>query len=87
MEQEGKTVEEFIRDDPHFKVGTRVKIVGNPVAMRIYFKKGTIVGEGDYAGYYLVDLDKRGRYFHADGRMEYVKSIIEAYDNMKVSPE
>lgn len=65
--------------------GTRVRLADAPIPMELDVLTGTIVGPDVWDDYFIVRLDRPGRYFHADGRVELLHEIREMGDNLTVT--
>ncbi len=61
--------------------GTRVRLRDEPIPMKLDALTGSVVGPDKY-GCYLVRLDRPGRYYYADGRVEELEVIREMWDNL-----
>ena len=66
----------------HFKPGQRVQLLGNPVAVTLRGRAGTVLRPDKWDGYYIVQLDTPALYHEANGEVEIVPEIRVAADNL-----
>jgi hypothetical protein len=83
MENKEKSVEEFIRDDPGYQRGQKVRILGKPINCVLNDPTGVIIKRDEYPGSYLIHLNKPGLYLNADGTSETLDVIRDEYDNFE----
>ena len=82
---------EYTGDDletwPSLVPGTRVHIVGNPVALTLSSPYGYVVRPDEYdEDHYVVRLEMPATYHHADGRIEQLHEIVQAVFNLEAIP-
>lgn len=64
--------------------GTRVRLRAPHWLLDLQANTGEVVRPDEWDGYYIVRLDRPAAYRHADGRVEELREIREAADNMDV---
>ena len=70
----------------HFEPGQRVQLLGNPIAVTLKGRTGTIVRPDIWDGYYIVHLDMPALYHAANGEVEILPDIRVAADNLALLP-
>jgi hypothetical protein len=66
--------------------GDRVRLRSAPAQTDLQGDPGSVVRRDEWAGYYIVRLDRPALYHHADGRVEELPEICEAADNLAILP-
>lgn len=74
----------FMLDQHTLKPGTRVRIVADPVEVRLRSNTGAVARPDKYSDYYVIVLDEPARYDDADGKDEELSEIVEHIDNLIV---
>jgi hypothetical protein len=64
--------------------GTRVRILGRPIAVTLSTNTGTIEKPApEYEGHYMVRLDSPATDRHVDGSTEPITELVEYWDNLE----
>src|SRR3989442_10196637 len=75
-------------DFPVLHPGQRVRLRPPLIEVELRSPLGTVVREGDYAGYYVIKLDEPARYYplgKANGlECEEIAELVENSDNLDV---
>ena len=64
--------------------GARVRLRSAPAQTDLQGDTGSVVRRDEWAGYYIVRLDRPALYHHPDGRVEELPEICEAADNLEI---
>jgi hypothetical protein len=70
-----------------FVPGARVRLRAPSPGLKLTSDLGTIVGPGDYDGYFVVRLDAPALLKHHGDTPEILEEVIQLYDNMDVVPD
>ncbi|HET9014947.1 MAG TPA: hypothetical protein VFN57_05085 [Thermomicrobiaceae bacterium] len=74
--------------ETQLRPGTRVRIVGKPVGIRLRSSRGTVVGPDDrLEGYYIVRLDAPAVSSEPSDEGADVPEIVEYWDNLDLLPQ
>ena len=68
------------------KPGARVRIKGRPIAVDLDADTGFVARPDVWDGYYIIHLDRPARHHNADGTIETLPEIREAWDNLELVP-
>ena len=68
-------------------VGVRVRLKERLIAVDLAANTGTVTGSDIWDGYYIVRLDQPAKHHNADGTVEDLPKIREAWDNLEVLTE
>jgi len=64
--------------------GMRVELTGNPTAVTLRGRTGTVVREDEDEDYVIVELDTPALYRHINGEVEELPEIVVMTDNLRV---
>lgn len=64
--------------------GMRVELTGNPTAVTLRGRMGTVVREDEDEDYVIVELDTPALYRHINGEVEELPEIVVRTDNLRV---
>ena len=70
----------------HFEPGQHVQLLGNPVAVTLRGRAGTVLRPDKWDGYYIVHLDTPALYHEANGDVDLLPEIRVAADNLALLP-
>lgn len=68
------------------RAGARVRLRSAPAQTDLQGDTGSVVRADEWAGYYIIRLDRPALHHHADGRVEELLEIREAADNLEIVP-
>ncbi len=70
----------------HFEAGQRVRLVADPIGVRLEGRTGVVIRPDKWDGYYIIHLDTPALYRGGNGEVELLHDIRVAADNLELLP-